>query len=132
MINMQEGPESEHVAAVSLEALLATVASRVREARKRAKLSQDDLAKAIGSGQSYIFQIEKGTANITLKTLVRLAAAMSLDPSDLLPAEHSRRVAGMLRTTMLDLDRITAQLRQVYELVADDPSAHISDAPPEQ
>ena len=129
---MQEGPESERVAAVSLEALLATVASRVKEARKRAKLSQDDLAKAIGSGQSYIFQIERGTANITFKTLVRLADAMSLDPSDLLPAERSGRIAGMLRTTMLDLDRVTAQLRQLYELIADDPNAPMSDAPPER
>ena len=126
---MQEGPESERVAAVSHEPLLAIVGSRIREARKRARLSQTDLAKTIGSGQSYIFQIEAGEANITLKTLVRIAAAVNLSPSDLLPTEHSKRIAEILHTTLQDLDKVSDQLRQVYGLVAEDPSPPTPDTP---
>ena len=128
---MEEGPESERVAGLTHESLLAIVGTRVREARKRAKLSQTDLAKAIGSGQSYIFQIESGEANITLRTLVKLSAAVGLSPSDLIPTEHSKRIAEMLRTTLQDLDRISIQLRQAYSLVADDPSFPAPDATPD-
>ena len=46
---MQEGPEGERPGDASHEALLAFVGARIREARKRAKLRQSDLAKAIGS-----------------------------------------------------------------------------------
>ena len=124
---MQEEPESEGAPAAPAESLLVAVGIRIREARKRTKLSQADLAKLIGSGQSYIFQIEAGETNITLKTLARIAAAIDLSPRELLPTEHSKHISAMLHVTMQELDRISDRLREVYLLVADDPSAPTPD-----
>ena len=127
---MQEGPESKSAPAMSAEFLLATVGARVREARKRANLSQTDLAKLIGTGQSYVFQIEAGEANVTLKTLARVAAAVGLSPSALLPGEDLKQLSAMLHAAIRELDRVSDQLRKACLLVADDPSAPVPGTPP--
>jgi DNA-binding XRE family transcriptional regulator len=44
-------------------------------ARKKARLTQKQLAKKIHTRQSYIAQIEKGRKNITLRTLEQYASA---------------------------------------------------------
>jgi len=119
---MQEGPESASVPDTSYEVLLTFVGVRVRESRKLAKLSQKDLARIIRSGQSYIVQIEAGEANITLKTLMRIAAAVGLPLRDFLPQEHPDQIAQALQTAMQNLDRASEQLRQLHKLVVDEPS----------
>ena len=127
---MQEGPENELVPDPSYRALLMFVGMRVREARKHAKLSQKELARAIRSGQSYIVQIEAGEANITLKTLMRVAAAVSLSLRDFLPQEHPDQIAQALHMAMQNLDQASQQLQQLHKLVADDSSAPAPDTPP--
>ena len=130
---MQEEPESNPDPDASYKALQIFVGLRVREARKRAKLSQRELAKSIGSGQSYIFQIEAGEANLTLKTLLRIAAAIGLSPRDFLPHEHSNndQIAEAVCTTMHTLDRASQQLRELHKLVADDLQVQVPDTRPE-
>lgn len=114
---MQKGPESKRAPAESDDFLQIVVGLRIRDARKRAKLSQKDLAKAIGSGQSYIYQVEAGTGNLTLKSLSKIAAALDTAPSNLLLAENSENVAEMLHSTMRELDLVKEQLWKVYLLL---------------
>lgn len=128
---MQESPEGERPGDASHEALLAFVGARIREARKRAKLRQSDLAKAIGSSQGYIFQIEAGEANVTLKTLVRICSVVGGTPRDLLPREHSDRIAGLLHTTMQEFDRVGDRLRQLQRLLLNEPDDPTADTPPD-
>lgn len=128
---MQDGPESEPVPDTSYKALLTFVGLRVRHSRKLAKLSQKELAKAIGSGQSYIFQIEAGETNLTLKMLHRIAAAVGMSPRDFLPQAHSNQIVEVLHTTMQNLDRASEQLRQIHKLVADDPNVQAPDILPQ-
>jgi ribosome-binding protein aMBF1 (putative translation factor) len=45
----------------------------LRDARTQAALSQAELARRIGSTQSYIARLEGGGADVKLSTLVRLA-----------------------------------------------------------
>ena len=46
--------------------------SVIKEARKRARLTQDELAEKIGSKRSYISRIERDATSIKLSTLQRI------------------------------------------------------------
>ena len=48
------------------------------DARKNAKLTQEELAKRIGADKGYISRIERGLTIPTVSTLYRIAAAMGL------------------------------------------------------
>jgi transcriptional regulator with XRE-family HTH domain len=110
------------------QALLKTVASRIREERTAAKLSQAQLAARTDLKQSYIYELETGESNITLKTLCRVASALGIAPRDLLPAEPGAQVspadyqqlvsacAGMAR--LLDEVRAHPSLRVALERAA--------------
>ena len=49
---------------------------RLREARRRAGLSQAEVAKRLGIGQAYVSRVELGGENITLAACVRFAQAV--------------------------------------------------------
>lgn len=48
------------------------VGEMIKEARKKAKLTQDDLADRIGTKKSYISRIENGKIDIQLSTLFKI------------------------------------------------------------
>lgn len=48
------------------------------DARKNARLTQEELAKRIGADKGYISRIERGLTTPTVATLYRIAAAMGL------------------------------------------------------
>lgn len=66
-------------------ALYGAVANRIRNARLKHNLTQQDLADRIQAKRSYIFELESGSANPTLRTLYRLGKALGIPPSELLP-----------------------------------------------
>lgn len=49
---------------------------KLRELRKKKRLTQDQLAELIGTKKSYISRIENGHADIQLSSLLRLVRAM--------------------------------------------------------
>jgi transcriptional regulator with XRE-family HTH domain len=71
------------------EQLLSTVGARIREARLKAGLTQAELGARADLKQSYIFELESGTANITLRTLARMADVLEIDARDFLPESRS-------------------------------------------
>lgn len=50
----------------------------IRDARKNARLTQEELAKRIGSDKSYISRIEKGVITPSVATYYRLMNALGL------------------------------------------------------
>ena len=48
------------------------VSAMLREARKEAKMTQEQLAEKAGTKKSYISKIENGKGNIQLGTLIRI------------------------------------------------------------
>jgi ribosome-binding protein aMBF1 (putative translation factor) len=52
------------------------MAIQIAKARERARLTQAQLAKAIGTTQSVISRIERADQNLTLDTLSKIAAAL--------------------------------------------------------
>lgn len=59
---------------------------QLAELRRQAGMSQEALALESGLARSYLGGVERGQRNIALLNICRLAAALSLRPSDLLQA----------------------------------------------
>jgi transcriptional regulator with XRE-family HTH domain len=56
----------------------------IREARRRAGMSQEQLAFEAGMKRSYVSDLERGTRNPSVKAIGRLAVALGVEPPDLL------------------------------------------------
>ena len=56
--------------------LRADFGERVRRLREGAGLSQEELAHAAGIDRSYMSDIERGTTNVTLETMARIATGL--------------------------------------------------------
>ena len=64
--------------------LLKKIGKNIRSFRKKAGLSQIDLAVAVGIDRSYLSEIENGHRNFTIMLLQNLATALSVSLEDLL------------------------------------------------
>jgi transcriptional regulator with XRE-family HTH domain len=74
--------------------LLKAFGRKVREARDRAGLTRAQLGDATGLAASYLFEIENEGANVTLKTLAKIAESVKLGPRDLLPESEQDALTG--------------------------------------
>ncbi len=62
-----------------LEGLLYDLTEQVVEAMERSGVSRAQLAEKLGTNRAYITQFLRGKPNTTLRTLVRLAAALGIE-----------------------------------------------------
>ena len=74
--------------------LLKAFARKVREARERTGLTRAQLGDLTGLAPSYLHEIENEGANVTLKTLAKLAKWLKLGPRDLLPESERDALTG--------------------------------------
>jgi transcriptional regulator with XRE-family HTH domain len=58
---------------------------RLREVRQRKGLSQERLAELAGLHRTYVSGVERGERNISLLNIERLAVALGVAMSDLMP-----------------------------------------------
>ena len=85
----------------------AAIGTRLRQIRKSRKLSQTDLAAAAGiSGKAYA-DIERGTSNMRVETMLKICQALNVTPNDILteaePPSGAREKAEHLLRLALDL-----------------------------
>jgi transcriptional regulator with XRE-family HTH domain len=66
------------------DALLIAIGSKVAALRKRRGLTQEQLAEHLDVSPGYLRRIERGSENLTLRSLGKLAASLDLSISDLL------------------------------------------------
>jgi transcriptional regulator with XRE-family HTH domain len=93
--------------------LLKAFGRKVREARERAGLTRAQLGDATGLAPSYLFEIENEGANVTLKTLAKLAESLNLGPRDLLPESEQDALTGSAVAELIAaLDRAAGVLSQ--------------------
>ena len=108
------------------------VVSRIREIRKAQGLTQKQLAEKADLRQSYVFEIESGGSNLTLKMLDRVARAFQVSPRDLLPSDQTAalsendmlrvrgicdRVATLLQTRAVEDEALLKELREFTSVV---------------
>lgn len=75
---------------------------RLRERRRKAGMSQAQLAQRVGLSRTSITNIEKGHQQVSLHLFLSLAGAVSADPWDLAPsisdhASRARLPEGLLK-----------------------------------
>ena len=76
--------------------LACLIGKRIREIRKSHGLRQEDL-EAYGIDKRYFQKIEAGNANITIKTLGKIASALKVEPKEFFdfPDEKSPEFAKL-------------------------------------
>ncbi len=57
---------------------------KLREIRLKKKLSQGDIARALGVHRSYISGLERGVRNPSLLTIQKVAKAININAKDLI------------------------------------------------
>lgn len=67
-----------------MEDPLAVLSRNLRERRHALGRTQDEVAAAAGMDQSVYSRIERGAVDVRVRTLVRIALALDMDPNDLL------------------------------------------------
>lgn len=58
---------------------------KIKEVRERLELSQEDLADLAGLHRTHISLIERGQRSARLETIEKLAVALRVQPSELIP-----------------------------------------------
>lgn len=75
---------------VELDAAVARFTANLRAARKRAKMSQLQVALASGIPQGHYSRIETGKHDPGVRTLLRIAAALKTTPAELFAGVNTR------------------------------------------
>jgi len=73
--------------------IIRAVAANVRQARKAAGLSQEELALEAEVDRTYVSQVERAKRNITVVVLARLARALKTTPEALVSSAGAGRGA---------------------------------------
>jgi transcriptional regulator with XRE-family HTH domain len=89
--------------------IIGVVAANIREARKLAGLSQEELALEADVDRTYISQVERGKRNITIVVLHRLAMAMRTTASQLLSDTYEAARAVKVRSSRFAIFESAAQ-----------------------
>lgn len=63
---------------------MTTIGSRIKALRIKAKMTQDDLAKAVGATQQQASWWELGKYEPGAYAIIRIAAALGVEPGELL------------------------------------------------
>lgn len=72
--------------------------TKIYEYRLAKKISQVDLALRAGVAQANLSNIEKGKRDLTVSTLLRIADALQVKPSQLIDEEPARKPVELTRT----------------------------------
>jgi transcriptional regulator with XRE-family HTH domain len=82
------------------------VGARLRAARRRQRMTLKEVATRAGISESFLSQVERGLAGVSLPTLTRVAAALGLMVADLFePAPTLRpQVVHRERRTMMEFN----------------------------
>ncbi|WP_018124603.1 helix-turn-helix domain-containing protein [Desulfovibrio oxyclinae] len=94
-----------------MEDILFTVGRRIRELRKRKRLSQSKLAEKAGLNDKYLGEVERGSNNISIRNLGQIAIALEVETAELLDDSHQREI---------DRKEIALKLQKIIESASDE------------
>ena len=83
--------------------ITAAVATRIRSFRKKAAMSQEELALKANLNPAYLGQVERGLKCPTVDTLYKIASALDISPAEFLRppvtedmTQHSQQISEIL------------------------------------
>jgi transcriptional regulator with XRE-family HTH domain len=85
-----------HPVSITQQQVTAGIAARVRAERRRRQWTLDELATRSGVSRRLLVQLERGEANPSLATLLKLAAGLGVALTELLAEEPETRSAGVV------------------------------------
>ncbi len=71
--------------AITHREVLQKFGDKLQKVRKSQSISQEDLAAKLSMHRTYVGMIERGERNPTIRTLYKIAKALKVKSSDLLP-----------------------------------------------
>lgn len=78
-------PPADHIRRLLL------LGNALRRRRKSLGISQEDLADRAGLHRTYVSDVERGTRNVSVKNLFRLAAALRMPASALIRSAEAEK-----------------------------------------
>ena len=93
-----------------------SIVQKLTQARLEKGLSQEQLAKRIGTQRSNICRIEKGTQNLSLDLMLKIAEALDKDVSVMLE-ERSSTMEKVYSLRLYDETLLTFTLEEICELL---------------
>ncbi len=98
----------------------AIIAKRIREERRKANLTQEELADKIGMDYKYLSVIERNAGKTSLDTFVKIADALKLPYYELLRDDDNTDKSEFLKQIKnLISDLSSAQINQILTIIRD-------------
>ena len=102
--------------------LLVAIGTRILDARREARLSQDQLAEKASLTHTSVFQAENGLQNLTVKSLNNLAKALGVRVRELLPdddiATDPDPTSRVAKALTMELGRVMMLTKRLEDLAA--------------
>jgi transcriptional regulator with XRE-family HTH domain len=118
----QDDPEPKAAPESDPDPVLVYIAQVVLKARKKMGLTQLQLSRKAGCNSTAVFMVETARQNMTIKSLMQLAAALDLQIGDLFPRTAPGMTAKLkeLAEALSDSGgRIAIQLRTIERIVGE-------------
>ncbi len=125
---MGKEPKGQDDSDGATDEIIKVISRRLADTRKKRGLTQAQLGEKAGVRQSYIFELEQGSSSMTLRTLIRMARALEVDPRELFPGGASAPVtAAEIEFLAGALDRLAKAIedRVAYEKLRDEHEASV-------
>jgi XRE family transcriptional regulator, aerobic/anaerobic benzoate catabolism transcriptional regulator len=106
-------------------AYLANFGERVRTLRERQSITLKQLAQISGLSDRYIIQVEQGAANPSLETVLRLALALQISMTALLPQDANKAAAEPTGPARKILELLEGRSSEQISRIADAVSAFL-------
>ena len=90
------------------------VGKRIKELRKRKKLTQEQLAEMLDLSQNAMSYIETGENFLSAETLQKLLTALDISIEDLFHIEHLQPDSDLLKEIIYILNHRPDKIRDVY------------------
>lgn len=113
---MAKDTKTQNTADAETNEVIRIIAQRFAEARKKRGLSQKELGQLADVAQSRIFELEQGTANVTVRTLINMARLLEVDPRTLFP-DIGPIEDGQLAEALARIRQLAEDLLKVMQAV---------------